>query len=107
MGKKIILTQNELVDVIKESTVVALNEISKNAKHRNEKNIEQAFRGGKPGINGIKYIAVFTAQNPDSTDVGGTINKKVNHKLSRALQAAKYPIVPAAGKFLCRNKYRS
>ena len=76
-----------------------INEISINAKKRNEKNVEDAYREKKAGYNGIHYIAVFSAENPDSVQATNSVNKKATHSLSKDLKAARYPIIPATGKF--------
>lgn len=105
MKNKIIMNESQLTDIIKESVEEVISEISINAKRRNEKNVENAFRKGKRGINGIKTIAVFTAQNPDSMPTSDSYNKKANHILSKALKAAHYPIIPAKGKFGGNTEY--
>lgn len=88
---KIIIDENQYENLV--------NEISINAKKRNEKNIENALMKGKSGINGIRTIAVFTAENPDTTNVGKDYNHKANHSLSKNLKNAGYIVIPAKGKF--------
>ena len=96
---KVKINEEQLKTIVEESTKKILDEISINAKKRNEKNVENAFRKGKPGINGIRHIAVFTAQNPDSNASSTSYNKKANRTLSKDLIKAHYPVVPAKGKF--------
>ena len=58
MKKKILVTEKELVNTIKD----CINEISINAKKRNIKDVRNAFEKGKSGWNAIKTFAVFTAE---------------------------------------------
>lgn len=88
---KIIIDKNQYENLV--------NEISISAKKKNERNIKNALMNGKRGINGIRTIAVFTAENPDTTSVGKDYNKKANHELSRSLKASGYVVIPAKGKF--------
>ena len=76
------LTKTELKNIIKESVKEVLNEnkqnldeISINAKRRNERNIEKVFN--KKPLKTIKTLCVFTANNPDSTQTSSKFNKKI------------------------------
>lgn len=76
-----------------------VNEISINAKKRNEKSIKNALMKGRVGINGIHTIAVFTAENPDTTNVGKEYNHKAINDLSQTLKNSHYIVIPSKGKF--------
>lgn len=75
----------------------SINEASINAKKRAEKDIKNVFNG--KNMKNIKSIAVFTAENPDSTPASGSQNKKYNKSLSQIIKQAGYAMVPVMGKF--------
>lgn len=98
------LTKTEIKEMIKESVKDVLyenkqnlDEISINAKRRNEQNIEKVFN--KKPLKSIKTLCVFTANNPDSTQTSSKFNKKNNKSLLHDLKQLHLPIVPAKGKF--------
>lgn len=77
-------------------TVTVINEASRSEKRR--RNIEAEKMLTNPSESNLKTIAVFTAENPDSTPTP-KINKKVNRALSQELKNARYVVIPARGKF--------
>ena len=95
--KPINIPDEQLKKIVKESVKAALTEASINAKRRNDNNVIGAIKGGKAGYNGIKTIAVFTAQNPDSTSASPTFNRRVNRTLLKALKDSHYACVPVEG----------
>lgn len=64
-------------------------------KKRNVKDVEKSFRGSlnNRGINSIRNIAVFTAENPDSQEMPRQFNKNINKTLKNALKNAQYTIL--------------
>lgn len=95
MAKNIIITESQFNNLVENIAA----EASISAKKRNEKNVENLFTKKVAGYNNIKTLAVFTAQNPDSQAASGTLNKKLNHSLIKALKEGRYLVVPAKGKF--------
>ncbi len=95
MKRKILVTEKELVNTIKD----CINEISINAKKRNIKDVRNAFEKGKGGWNAIKTFAVFTAENPDSQQTEKPLNRKLNKSLISDLKTGGYNVIPAKGKF--------
>lgn len=96
MEKKTIkLTEEDLKKCVKD----VINELSISQKKRNTKNVENLFRKGKAGYNGIKTIVVMTAENPDSQEAARQVNKKNNKKLLSKIKSSGYAYVPAQGKF--------
>ena len=88
------LTDKHLRKLIQEE----IQELSIAQKKRNEKNIIDAIKQGQSGFNAIKTFAVFTAQNPDSSDdTSYAENKKRNHTLLRDLKQSRYVVVPVLG----------
>lgn len=88
-----------LKDTIRKSVRQVLSEESINAKKRNTKNVEDAFRKGKRGYNSIRTMGVFTAENPNSQPAPKGVNKKNNKHLQQALRDARYVVIKAEGKF--------
>ena len=101
--KKIVLTEEQMRDYIsskiKENLNGNLDEISKNAKKRDQKNIENVFKKGEHGYNAIKTIGVFTAENPDSKELSNKENRPSQKSLYHDLKRNGYVIKNVKGKF--------
>lgn len=82
--------------VINKMSKNVINEVSRSEKRR--RNLEAEKMLTNPSESNLKTIAVFTAENPDSTPTP-KINKKVNRALSQELKNARYVVIPARGKF--------
>lgn len=88
-----------LKDIIRESISHVLSEDSIRAKKRTRKNIINAFRKGKGGYHGIRTIAVFTSENPDSTTAPNDINRRNLKSLHKSLKGANYLSIPSIGQW--------
>lgn len=99
MGNTVRLNEDELKGIIKECITESLGEISKNAKERNQKNIEDAFKKGTRGYNAIKTLAVFTAENPNSQPHTNSENRPLQKNLYQDLKRSGYIIKNVKGKF--------
>ena len=101
------ITEDRLREIIKE---VIINEISKrinedsiSQKKRDMKNFEKSFRGGK-SFGGIKTMAIFTSENPNSQRDSSSNNKKSIKNLLSDLKTGGFKYVPAYGKFGFRRE---
>lgn len=99
MKHVVLLNENQLKSVVAECLSENLVEISKNAKKRDQKNIENVFKKGVRGYNAIKTIAVFTAENPDSKEQTNKENRPLQRSLYNDLKRGGYAIKKAQGRF--------
>lgn len=93
------LNENKLNKIVSESIKTVINEKSISQKKRDNKDVERFFRKGKGGFNNIKSLVVFTAENPDSTELPRSENKKLNKSLLNTIKSGGYKYVPAIGQF--------
>lgn len=93
------MNDNRLKEIIIESISHVLSEDSINAKKRTQKNIINAFKKGKSGYNGIRTIAVFTSENPDSMTAPNDINRRNLKSLHKSLKNANYVSIPSIGQW--------
>ena len=116
MKKKVRLSESELIKLVKETIQevlngnktgkkdegildVTLDESTPHEKKRNIKDVEQFFRKGKSGHNGIHTVVVLTSENPDTQQASNQFNKKARHSLLSDIKNGGYAYVPAMGKF--------
>lgn len=92
---------DRITKIVNETVDKVLNELSISQKKRNVNDIEKSFRGNlnNRGLNAIRNIAVFTAENPDSQEMPRQFNKNINKTLKNALKDAQYTIIPCRGVF--------
>ena len=90
---------DRLKEIVRESISHVLSEDSINAKKRTQKSIINAFRKGKSGYHGIRTIAVFTSENPDSTTAPNDVNRKNLESLHKALKSGNYVHIPSIGQW--------
>ena len=88
----------EKKEIISEVVQDAMLESSISQKKRDNKDVERFYRHGKNGFNNIKTLVIFTAENPNSTEVKRSQNKKLNKSLLKTLKEAGYKFVPAIGQ---------
>ena len=93
------MNNKRLEEIIRESISHVISEDSKNAKKRTQKNIINAFKKGKSGYHGIRTIAVFTSENPDSIPAPNNVNQKNLELLHKSLKSANYVSVPSIGQW--------
>ena len=93
------MNNKRLEEIIRESISHVISEDSKNAKKRTQKNIINAFKKGKSGYHGIRTIAVFTSENPDSIPAPNNVNRKNLESLHKSLKSANYVSIPSIGKW--------
>lgn len=93
---KKVLNKEEFKDIIKEMVSESIDEISRNEKHRRNKSVEGLMTN--PDTSNIKTLAVFTAENPDSTPTPKD-NKRYNNSLAKDLKMGHYVVIPSKGKF--------
>ena len=84
---------------IKKLIQEAINEISINAKRRNEKNAINTFKKGVAGYNGIRTFGIVSAENPNSIAAPRQINKKLTKTFAKSLSDAHYAFVKQRGHF--------
>ena len=89
----------EKKEIISEVVQDAMLESSISQKKRDNKDVERFYRHGKNGFNNIKTLVIFTEENPNSTEVKRSQNKKLNKSLLKTLKEAGYKFVPAIGQF--------
>lgn len=89
------MNDKRLEEIIMESISHVLSEDSINAKKRTQKSIINAFRKGKSGYHGIRTIAVFTSENPDSMTTPNDINRRNLKSLHKSLKSANYVSIPS------------
>ena len=100
MTKRVIkITQKELEENVRNTIAEKINELTQHQKQRNAKNVEDFFKKGRSGYNGIRTIVVLTAENPDSQQATNQFNKKARHSLLSDIKNGGYAYVPAIGKF--------
>lgn len=96
------ITEDRLREIIKEAIIneisKRINEDSISQKKRDMKNFEKSFRGGK-SFGGIKTMAIFTSENPNSQRDSGENNKKSLNNLLSDLKTGDFNFVPAYGRF--------
>ena len=93
------MNNKRLEEIIRESISHVISEDSKNAIKRIQKNIINAFKKGKSGYHGIRTIAVFTSENPDSIPAPNNVNQKNLELLHKSLKSANYVSVPSIGQW--------
>lgn len=93
-------TKDKVKKLIKE----ALNEVSINAKKKNEKNASDVFKTGKGGYNGIRTFGIVTAENPNSQQISRSKNKYLMKTFSGSLKSAHYAFVKQTGHFGGNNE---
>ena len=82
-------------DVIKEN----LSESSRNKKRQNISQITNTLDPNSKTPKGIKTIAIFTGENPNSTPGTNQVNRNNNKRLIQFLKDGHYLVVPSKGKF--------
>lgn len=101
------ITEDMLREIIKECLTDALkdriSEASISQKKRDMKNFEKTFKNGK-SFGGIKTMAIFTSENPNSQRDSGANNKKSIKNLLSDLKTGGFKYVPAYGKFGFRRE---
>lgn len=90
---------NNVIKEFVENNDTNLTEETPSQKKRSIKNVEQFFKNGKSGYNGIQTIVVFTSDNPDSKQQTTQSNKKARRSLLSDIKRGGYAYVPAVGKF--------
>jgi hypothetical protein len=93
------MKESERSAITDKTTDRALNEIGISHKKRNARDLENAFKKGKRGLNAIKTIVVFTSENPDGQEMSSQFNKKARNSLLSTLKQGGYACVPAVGQF--------
>ena len=93
------MKEKRLEEIIAKAVQEIMHESSISQKKRDNKDVERFYRRGKTGFNHIKTLVVFTAENPNSTEVTRSQNKKLNKSLLKTLKDAGYKFVPAIGQF--------
>lgn len=94
---KKVLNKEEFKDIVKGMVSESIEEISRNEKHRRNKSVEGFLTN--PDTSSIKTLAIFTAENPDSTPASRQDNKKNNDSLAKLLKMGHYVVIRSEGKF--------
>ena len=89
---------------IKKLIQEVINEISINAKRRNEKNAINTFKKGVAGYNGSRKFGIVSSENTNSIEVPRQINKKLTKTFAKSLSNAHYAFVKQRGHFGGNNE---
>ena len=89
----------QIVHEIVEKKSAEIKEASISAKKKTVNGVVNAFTKGTSGYNAIKTMAVFTAENPDSTSQPNNVNAKLNSNLYKDLKKGGYVTFRVNGHF--------